>query len=102
MNTSERLRKDQKMVQCEYKKLCLKDISQLPKEYKDRIIRILFNEIPKSDSIADCRLDISPIKGYSDHYRLRVGKYRVGFVMESDKIIFFRVKSREEIYSVFP
>lgn len=102
MNTSGSLRKNLKMVQCEYKKLCLKDISQLPQEYKEKIIKILFEDIPRANALVDCRLDITSIKGYPDHYRMRIGKYRVGFVMESDKIKFCRVKSREEIYSVFP
>ena len=51
-----------KLVLCKYKKLCLKDISQLPKEYKEKIIHILFVEIPQANKITDCRLDIYPIK----------------------------------------
>ncbi|ADN36544.1 plasmid stabilization system [Methanolacinia petrolearia DSM 11571] len=36
-------------------------------------------------------------------FRIRQGRYRIGFeITEDNKIIFYRVKSREEIYSVFP
>jgi mRNA-degrading endonuclease RelE of RelBE toxin-antitoxin system len=89
------------MIPCTYRKQCLKDISQLLNEYKNRIIKILFEDIPHADRLSDCRLDIYPIKGNPDHYRMRVGKYRVGFVIENETIIFARVKSREEIYSLF-
>jgi len=65
------------MVQCEYKKICLKDISQLPKEYKEKIIRVLFDEIPQANSISDCRFDITPIRGYPNYYRMRIGKFRI-------------------------
>lgn len=90
------------MVPCKYHKLCLKDISQLPKDYKIRITKLLFEDIPLANTLDDCRLDIYPIKGMRDHYRVRVGKYRIGVVIEAGVVIFARVKSREEIDSVFP
>jgi hypothetical protein len=67
------LGKKQNMVLCKYKKTCLKDISLLPREYREPITELLFVKIPGADSIADCRLDISPMKGYPNHYRIRVG-----------------------------
>ncbi|MFA5331863.1 MAG: hypothetical protein WC342_05745 [Methanoregula sp.] len=43
------------------------------------------------------------MNGYDTYYRIRTGIYRIGCTISSDgEIIFFRVKSREEIYRVFP
>ena len=90
------------MVECRYKKTSIKDLAYIPTPYRDKIAKIIFDDIPKSDSVWNCELDINPIKGYSNYYRIRIGKFRIGFKIEEDKIIFYRIKSREEIYSVFP
>ena len=43
------------------------------------------------------------MKGYENSYRIRTGQYRIGCKITSDgEITFYRVKSREEIYRVFP
>ncbi|WP_372961269.1 type II toxin-antitoxin system RelE/ParE family toxin [Methanoregula sp.] len=43
------------------------------------------------------------MKGYEQYYRIRVGQYRIGCKITDDNtIIFYRVKSREEIYRSFP
>ena len=76
------------MVPCKYRKLCLKDISQLPKDYKTHITKLLFEDIPHANTLDDCRLDIYPIKGTPNHYRVRVGKYRVGIVIEAGIVIY--------------
>ena len=43
------------------------------------------------------------MRGFENYYRIRTGHYRIGFSITGDSpIIFYRVKSREEIYRVFP
>ncbi|MFA5396375.1 MAG: hypothetical protein WC346_10245 [Methanogenium sp.] len=63
---------------------------------------LVFHEIPESESLFGLH-DIRKITGTSDRYRIRVGRYRIGCSLRLDgSVVFFRVKSREEIYSVFP
>jgi mRNA-degrading endonuclease RelE of RelBE toxin-antitoxin system len=76
------------MVVCKYKKTCIKDLVNIPAAYRDRIAKIIFEDIPESDNIWNCGLDISPMKGYLNFYRIRVGKYRIGLKI-SDEIITF-------------
>jgi mRNA interferase RelE/StbE len=90
------------MVECKYKKSCLKDLANIPFPYRDKIAQIIFENIPLADNILNCGLDISPMKGYIDSYRIRVGKYRIGLKIIDNTVVFYRIKSREEIYSVFP
>ncbi|PWR74947.1 type II toxin-antitoxin system RelE family toxin [Methanospirillum stamsii] len=90
------------MVECKYKKACIKDLVNVPTTHKDKIAKIIFEDIPESDSIWECGLDITPMKGYPECYRVRVGKYRIGLKISDNIIKFYRIKSREEIYSVFP
>jgi len=39
------------MPACRYKKIFLKDLASLPRRYRSRIERIVFDEIPASDNI---------------------------------------------------
>jgi len=62
---------------------------------------LVFHEIPKLDDLSG--LDIKKMKGYQRYYRIRVGDYRIGCRVEhGDHVVFYRVKSRADIYRVFP
>jgi mRNA interferase RelE/StbE len=90
------------MVVCGYKKIFLKDLSALPGRYRARIERLVFDQIPASDTIFQ-DFDIHKMRGFENYYRIRIGQYRIGCKITSDNgIIFFRVKSRSEIFRVFP
>ena len=90
------------MITCVYKKTFLKDLSKVQSAYRDRIEKLVFDEIPNSGTPSRT-LDIRRMKGYKDYYRIRIGDYRIGCKIEKgQKIIFYRVKSRNDIYKVFP
>jgi len=90
------------MPECGYKKIFLKDLAAIPKRYRTRIEKLVFDQIPTSENIFR-DFDIHKMRGSDNYYRIRTGQYRIGCKITSDnKIIFFRVKSRGEIYGVFP
>ncbi len=90
------------MITCFYKKTFLRDLANLPPVYRERIEKLVFEEIPELDNIFDVG-DIKKMRGYSDYYRIRVGDYRIGCKLEAEnRVIFYRVKSRKDIYKVFP
>jgi len=90
------------MITCFYKKTFLKDLANLPSVYRERIEKLVFEEIPELNNIFGA-LDIQKMRGYRDYYRIRVGNYRIGCKVEAEnRIIFYRVKSRDAIYKVFP
>jgi len=87
---------------CFYKKSFLKDLAKLPKHYREQIERLVFEEIPELNNMF-ATLDIKKMKGYQGYYRIRVGNYRIGFKVEQgNQIIFYRIKSRADIYKLFP
>ncbi len=88
-------------MDCFYKKTFLKDLSKLPKRYRKKIEILVFKDVPELKNIFSL-VDIKRMKGYKDYYRIRIGNYRIGCKIEKDKIIFYRVKSRDDIYRVFP
>jgi mRNA-degrading endonuclease RelE of RelBE toxin-antitoxin system len=90
------------MPDCGYRKIFLKDLAAIPTHYRSRIERLVFDEIPTSENIFS-DFDIHKMKGFQQYYRIRTGQYRIGCKITDDAtIIFYRVKSREEIYRVFP
>jgi len=89
-------------VICFFKKTFLKDLASLPVIYRKKIEKLVFEEIPGLKSSID-KLDVKKIEGYVNYYRIRIGNYRIGCEIQAgDKIIFYRVKHRKDIYRIFP
>ena len=45
---------------------------------------------------------LKKLKGYKIHYRIRVGKYRIGITIEGDLVTFVRCLPRKNFYQKFP
>ena len=84
-----------------YRKRFLKELSQLPSEYRAKIEDFIFNELPGAETIAELG-KLERMKGYPGYYKVRFGSYRVGLKFENDALILERVLHRKEIYKFFP
>jgi len=90
------------VITCLYKKAFLKDLARLPLPHRRNIEKLVVEEIPHLDSIFAVP-GIKKMKGYQHYYRIRAGEYRVGCeVREAKHAVFCRVKSRDDIYRIFP
>ena len=45
---------------------------------------------------------LAGMKGYPNHYRVRIGDYRLGIIVEGDTAILVRLLHRRDIYRHFP
>ena len=70
-----------------------RQIEDLPKE-KSRLIETL-KELEKGFL---ARVDIKKLKGTKNHYRIRVGNYRILLVFESDTAYVYDVSHRGQVY----
>jgi mRNA interferase RelE/StbE len=43
-------------------------------------------------------LDIKKLKCNQNHYRLRVGEFRILFFLENSKIVVYKIGKRESVY----
>ena len=70
----------------------LEDIeSDISDSIMNRIIKLKDGFLPE--------LDIKKLKGYSNHYRLRIGKYRALFQLQKDHvIIIYAILPRKKAY----
>lgn len=58
-------------------------------------------EIEVADSITTIK-NLKKLKAEGSYYRLRVGNYRIGLVIENEIVTFVRALHRGEIYRYFP
>ena len=76
----------------EFTKKAYKEYKRLPAGYKDLLDSLLgkFSEgIP---------VDIVPVKGERNIYRIRMGKYRILFTKIDGDILIVRIDSRGDVY----
>lgn len=46
--------------------------------------------------------NVKKLKGHSEAFRIRIGKYRLGFYCDGEVIELARFAKREDIYKLFP
>jgi mRNA interferase RelE/StbE len=69
-----------------------KQYKKLAKEYKSLVEIALFR------LFEGLELDLKPIGGKKDVYRIRVGKYRVLFIKFNKTVLVFRISPRGDVY----
>jgi mRNA interferase RelE/StbE len=62
---------------------------------------LVFDEIPSYSSLDEIS-NLKKLKDADSTYRIRVGDYRVGFMVVGDTVTFVRVLHRKDIYRYFP
>ena len=88
-------------MKVEYLKQFSKDLLKVKDEsLKDD----LFNTIIalKNAETLNVLSNIKKLNGYQDAYRIRIGKYRLGFYFDEEVIELARFAKREGIYKLFP
>lgn len=65
------------MPACGYKKIFLKDLAAIPKRHRERIERLVFDQIPASENFFS-DFDVTKMKGFEQYFRIRTGQYRIG------------------------
>jgi mRNA interferase RelE/StbE len=79
-----------------FERKTLKNLKKLDKTLKSRILEALRT---LRDEGFSRKLDIKKLKGYKNHYRLRIGHYRILFELQKPKtIIIHAILPREKAY----
>ena len=85
----------------EFSKKFLKDVGHISdNNLKDLVgdAILIFENAENLSQITN----VNKLKGHSDTYRFRIGKYRIGFYYDGSKVEMERFVSRSTIYKVFP
>lgn len=85
----------------EYLKQFSKDLLKIKDEsLKDDLYNAII-DLKKAETMNEFS-NIKKLKGYQNAYRIRIGKYRLGFYFDGEVIELARFAKREDIYKLFP
>ena len=88
-------------MKVEYSKMFLKDIQKIKdKKLKEELLEAI-SVFRQTENLLDI-LNVKKLKGHPEAYRLRIGKYRLGFYLIDETIEIMRFVKREDIYKLFP
>lgn len=76
----------------EFKPKAVKDLKTIPSE----TVRQILSRIEEMED--DLKGDVKKLTNHTPEYRLRVGRYRVLFEIEAERIVIYRIKHRREAY----
>ena len=78
-----------------------KDLSRTHDKNLTKLILEVINLFEKADKISQVP-NIKRLKGHPSAFRYRKGKYRIGFYLEEQTIVFAAFDTRDKIYHRFP
>lgn len=84
-----------------FEKKFLKEVSNLNDAKLQTTIEEIINESERAQNTSQIK-NIKKLKGFKNAYRIRVGEYRIGILIEKSTIIFVRFMHRREVYKYFP
>ena len=89
-------------MKIEFRKSFTKDLKKrkTDKPLLERIKQVILEveEAPNTHQIKN----LKKLKAQGNHYRIRLGNYRFGLIIEGDLAIFVRFLPRGDIYRYFP
>jgi mRNA interferase RelE/StbE len=64
-------------------------------------VRETIEQIERAASLQEIH-SLTKLKGGRNYYRVKVGEYRIGMILNADAFVFVRCLDRKEIYRYFP
>lgn len=88
-------------MKVEYSKVFLKDIQKITDEkLKNDVMKIIVDFKP-AQRLSEMS-NVKKMRGHSEAYRMRIGKFRLGFYYNGETVELERFVKRETIYKLFP
>ncbi len=85
----------------EFEKAFVKDFRKLKnKELASSILEVI-KQVSKAASPNEI-INLKKLSGYKSAFRIRIGDYRIGVIIEKNTITFVAFAHRREIYNRFP
>jgi mRNA interferase RelE/StbE len=88
-------------VKAAFNKSFVKDLRKID----DRAILQHVHDTIKAIEIAQRPADIKNLRklsGEHHHYRIRIGDYRIGLIIQGETVTFVRILHRRDLYRYFP
>lgn len=88
-------------MKTEFRKSFEKDLRKLRDADVLAKVQQMIESIESADNLSEVS-NLKKLEAEEDCYRIRIGDYRIGIIIDGDVVIFVRVLHRKEIYRYFP
>ena len=88
-------------MKVDFKKSFTKDLKRVKNKGLMKQVKETIERVEQAQTLQGIE-NIKKLRGDDRYYRIRVGDYRIGLVLEGDTLIFVRFLPRKDIYKYFP
>lgn len=88
-------------MKIEFRSSFARDLTTIRDKALAKRVRKVIEEIERVNSISEIP-SLKKLRSRGNYYRVRIGDYRVGIVIEDNVVTFVRFLNRKEIYRYFP
>lgn len=78
-----------------------RDLRKISQKAVKAQVRAIIEKVEQADSFQQIE-DLKKLRGTENYYRIKSGDYRIGVVIQEDRVIFVRFLHRKDIYRYFP
>jgi mRNA interferase RelE/StbE len=88
-------------VRASFRKSFLRDLKKVKDQRVREQVRAAIEDVEAAAQLSDLA-NVKKMSGGGSYYRIRVGNYRLGLVLEGEDVEFVRILHRKDIYRYFP
>jgi len=88
-------------VKSTFRQSFVRDLRKIKDETTLERVRQVIAQVDEARALTDVK-DMTKLSGSNKFYRIRIGDYRIGIVVETETVEFVRCLNRREIYRFFP
>jgi len=88
-------------MKVEFKQSFAKDLRRIKDKGLLKRVRETIEEVERARNLSEVQ-GFRKLRGEDRYYRIRIGDYRLGVVMEGEVVTFVRFLHRRDIYRYFP
>ena len=88
-------------MRVEFRRSFVKDLERVRDRRLRERVREAIEEIERAARLEEVR-GVKRLRGGEGYYRIRVGDYRLGLVLEGERVVLVRFLHRREVYRYFP
>jgi mRNA interferase RelE/StbE len=88
-------------LKVEFKSSFAKDLRKIKeRKIKQQVLGII-EQVEKARDLQEIT-EVKKLQGADNYFRLKIGDYRIGLILEQDRVLFVRFLHRKDIYRYFP
>ena len=88
-------------MKVEFNESFLRDVKSVKDKSVLAKLKTAIETVEQADSL-DNITHLKKMRGSREYFRIRIGDFRVGLMLEGDTLIFIRLLNRKDIYRYFP